>query len=203
MLRNKNSGANIYLKLGNPLLNYMSRLNKKTIAIPSNVTLTQADGVLSFKGPQGERKLNVLPYIEVALEAQTVRVSSPHNHKQARINQGTMWSLIRNAIEGVANGFKKVLEINGVGYRAALEGKTLVLSLGFVNPIRFTPPEDITLSVEKNIIRISGIDKESVGQTAAEIRGFKRPEPYKGKGIRYEGEVVRRKAGKKAATTGS
>ncbi len=179
----------------------MSRLARKIITINSGASVTLTDGVLFFKGPKGERQLKVLPYVQVAIQNQEISVKSDKNLRQAKANVGTMWSLIKNGLEGVLQGFKKVLEIEGVGYKANLEGKTLVLSLGFVNPIRFDPPSDVQIQVEKNQIVITGIDKESVGQAAAKIRSFKKPEPYKGKGIHYQGEVIRRKAGKKAVAS--
>ena len=130
-------------------------------------------------------------------------VKSDGDFKQARANCGTMWSLIRNAVQGVASGFSRSLEIEGVGYRAVLEGKELVLYLGYTQPVRLAPPVGVVIEVEKNTIKISGVDKELVNRTAAKIRAFRKPEPYKGKGIRYQGEVVRRKAGKKAAAVGA
>ncbi|KKW16411.1 MAG: 50S ribosomal protein L6 [Parcubacteria group bacterium GW2011_GWA1_50_14] len=181
----------------------MSRLSRKPIQIPEGVTVSVDGLLISVRGPKGEKTLPLLPFITVHSDSGAVTVQSEHHMTQANINTGTMWSLVRNAIQGVSSGFSKNLEIMGVGYRAAMEGGTLVLSLGFVNPIRFTPPEGVSVIVEKNVIRISGVDKEKVGQAAAEIRAFKKPEPYKGKGIRYEGEIVQRKAGKKAATAGA
>ena len=119
------------------------------------------------------------------------------------MNVGTMWSLARNAAQGVLSEFSKVLEIEGIGYRASIEGDTLVLSLGYAQPVRFKIPKDVSVRVEKNVITISGVDKQLVGETAATIRQLKKPEPYKGKGIRYRGEIIRRKAGKKATTASS
>ncbi len=179
----------------------MSRLAKKPIELKSGVSLVEDGGFLIFKGPKGEHQVRVLPFINVTVNGATVSVTTDKTMKQARANVGTMWSLIRNAVEGVSEGFKKVLEIEGIGFKANMDGKTLVLSLGFVNPVRVEPPKDIAVSVEKNTILISGIDKELVGRIAAQIRALKKPEPYKGKGIRYQGEVIRRKAGKKATAT--
>lgn len=181
----------------------MSRLNKKPVHILPNVSVSQDGNMINVKGPLGTKVLPCLPFVDIVVADSTVRVTSGHAHRQARMNQGTMWSLLKNAIHGVANGFMKTLEISGVGYRALLEGKVLVLSLGYVNPIRFEPPSGISIVVEKNSIKISGIDKEIVGLVAAKIRSFRKPEPYKGKGIRYEGEVIRRKTGKKAAAAGA
>ncbi|MEK9172992.1 MAG: 50S ribosomal protein L6 [Patescibacteria group bacterium] len=179
----------------------MSRLAKKSIEIKPGVTLVEDGGFLVFKGPKGEHKVKVLPFVNVAVKDAAISVTTSKTMKQARANVGTMWSITRNAIEGVSEGFKKVLEIEGIGFKAIMDGKTLVLSLGFVNPIRVEPPKDITVGVEKNTILVSGIDKELVGRIAAEIRALKKPEPYKGKGIHYQGEVIRRKAGKKATAT--
>lgn len=179
----------------------MSRLAKKPLTIASGVTVTNDGQFLTFKGPKGESKLKILEGIQVSIEGENINVSPSRNSKVSKMNTGTMWALIRNAIAGLTAGFSKVLEIEGVGFKAALEGKTLVLNLGFVNPIRFTAPEGIAISVEKNVITISGNDKQLVGQVATEIRAFKKPEPYKGKGIKYQGEVIRRKSGKKATAT--
>ena len=179
----------------------MSRLARKPIEITAGVTVTQADGRLTIKGVKGEKTLPVLFGIALEIAGNLITVSSTNSERQARANLGTMCSLLRNAILGVSSGFVKVLEIQGVGYRAILEGKTLVISLGYVHPVRFDAPEGVNMEVEKNLIKISGFDKELVGQAAAKIRSFKKPEPYKGKGIRYQGEVVKIKAGKKAATS--
>jgi len=179
----------------------MSRLAKKPLPIPQGATVAKEDGALLVKGPKGAMRVAILPHIEVTLSADSAEVKTEKTMKQARANSGTMWSLLRGALEGVTNGFSKVLELEGVGYRATMDGKMLVLNLGFANPVKMTPPEGISIVVEKNVITVSGISKELVGRVAAEIRAHKKPEPYKGKGIRYRGEVVRRKAGKKA--TGS
>ena len=178
----------------------MSRLARKPITVAAGVTVSQGNGALLVKGPKGEIRVPILPYIEVAGDS-SLMVSAKEENTQARANQGTMWSLIKNAMEGVMGGFVKILEIEGVGYRATLESDTLILALGYVNPVRFPIPEGIKIVVEKNTLTISGIDKELVGRVAAEIRALKKPEPYKGKGIHYRGEVIRRKVGKKATTT--
>ena len=179
----------------------MSRLAKKPIILEPGVSINQNAGILSFKGPKGEKKVKILPFIEIEIAGNNLKVNSSKSVKQARANLGTMWSLIKNAIIGVSEGFSRILEIEGIGYRATLEGTTLVLALGFVNPVKFNPPQGISIKVEKNQITVSGVDKEIVGQVAAQIRAFKKPEPYKGKGIHYQGEVIRRKAGKKATAT--
>ncbi len=177
----------------------MSRLAKKQIQLPEAVTVEEKSGMLLVKGPKGELRVRILPFLSLGIEDGSVGVSAVNQIRQSRANAGTMWSLIKNAAEGVATGFSKTLEIEGIGYRASVEGNTLILLLGYVQPVRVEIPEGITLKTEKNMIHISGIDKRLVGETAARIRQLKKPEPYKGKGIRYQGEVVRRKAGKKAA----
>lgn len=179
----------------------MSRLAKKPLNIISGVTVSKDGNFVDLKGPKGEYKIKILDGIEVLIEGDKVNVKPTRNSKIAKMNTGTMWSLIKNAIQGLTSGFTKILEIEGVGFKAAIEGKTLVLNLGFVNPIRFDFPPGITIAVEKNVITISGSDKQAVGQAAAQIRAFKKPEPYKGKGIKYQGEVIRRKSGKKATAT--
>jgi len=168
----------------------MSRLIKKALKVPTGVTATQNGAVLNVKGPKGSLVVKLAPGVTVKPEGDTLWVSA-----------GTEWSLTKNALEGVTNGFLKVLEIEGVGYRAVLEGKELVLFLGYALPVRLKVPENITIAVEKSTIKISGIDKDLVGRAAAEIRALKKPEPYKGKGIHYQGEVIRRKVGKKAGAT--
>lgn len=179
----------------------MSRLAKKPIVIPDGVTLRRDSDCIIVKGDKGEMRVRILPFVDIALEAQNARVTPTGTSRQARANVGTAWSLMRSAIEGVTRGFSKRLVIEGVGYRAVMEGNEVVLSLGYVLPVRFPVPRGVSLVVEKNTITISGTAKELVGKVAAEIRALKKPEPYKGKGIRYEEEIVRRKAGKKAVAT--
>ncbi len=181
----------------------MSRLAKKPILIPDGTTATLNSGQLLVKGPKGEKQIPVLRGVKISFEEKSILFQMESDSKENRTNVGTMWSLSKNAVSGVNQEFKKILEIEGVGFKANFDGKRLVLSLGFSHPVYFDPPAGITILVEKNQITISGIDKESVGQAAAQIRAFKKPEPYKGKGIHYQGEVIRRKAGKKAATTSS
>ena len=178
----------------------MSRLAKKPITIPTGVTVTASGGRLAVKGPKGEKELALLPRIAVKIEGDMITVATEGKDKQSRANCGTMWSLTNSAVQGVVQGFTKVLQIEGIGYRAVLEGKTLVLSLGYAHPVKVEPSPKVVVQVEKNMVTISGVDKELVGKTAAEIRALKPPEPYKGKGIRYQGEVIRMKAGKKAST---
>ena len=178
----------------------MSKLAKKPVTIPQGVTVTADANFAIVKGPKGELKIRIPEGVAWKMEEQGLMVSTHRNDKQSRANVGTTWALIRNAAQGCSAGFSKTLEIEGVGYKINVVGYTVVLSLGFVNPVRLPIPAGITATAEKSSMTISGVDKELVGRFAAEIRSLKKPEPYKGKGIRYQGEVIRRKVGKKAAT---
>jgi large subunit ribosomal protein L6 len=175
----------------------MSRLIKKPITIPAGVTLTATDGVLVVKGTKGENTILIPKDVVTKIEGENFWVSAAPGAKSQAI-QGTFWSLTRNAIEGVTEGFTKILELEGVGYRVLIEGKELVLFLGYALPVRVPIPSTVTIAVEKNTIKVTGINKDDVGRAAAEIRALKKPEPYKGKGIHYQGEVIRRKVGKRA-----
>jgi len=182
----------------------MSRLAKKPIIVSAGVTVREEKGAVIVRGPLGEKSLKILPLVAIRVEGENIFVDPQGESAQSRANAGTMWSLIKNAVRGTAVAFLKILEIEGVGYRAALEGDTIVLFLGYVNPIRVKIPSGVAVEIEKNAIKISGTDKDIVSRTAATIRAFKKPEPYKGKGIRYRGEIIKRKVGKKAgATTGA
>ena len=175
----------------------MSRIGKLPVAVPSGVNVSIADGEVQVKGPKGELRERVLSHVSVKLEDGKVVVERKGEGKVHRSAHGLTRTLVNNMIEGVSKGFRKSLEIQGVGYRAAKSGEKLNLTLGYSHPISFDPPKGITLSVEgTNKIHIEGIDKQQVGQVAAEIRGLRPPEPYKGKGIRYAGEFVRKKLGK-------
>lgn len=179
----------------------MSRVGKQPIQIPEGVEVKLDNDFVIVKGSKGELKNEIRSEIKVEIKDKEIKLKPVKFHKGTQALWGTYRSHIANMIEGVTKGFEKKLEIQGVGYRANLEGKDLVLSLGFSHPIKMKAPEGIEFKVEKNAITISGIDKQLVGQVAAEIRSKRKPEPYKGKGIRYEGEVVRRKAGKKVVGT--
>jgi large subunit ribosomal protein L6 len=178
----------------------MARLSSKPIQIPTGVTVHLEDNVLIAKGPKGELTRVVPKEVSVSFseDVQEITFTKLKNTKVAASLLGTIYVLAQNMIQGVSEGFTKILEFEGVGYRATVEGNELVLSLGFSHPIRYTSPESIDISTEKNEIRVTGIDKELVGQVAAIIRSYKKPEPYKGKGIRYSGEHIIRKQGKKA-----
>jgi large subunit ribosomal protein L6 len=177
----------------------MSRIGKRPVPIPSGVTVVVEDERVRVKGPKGELTHPVLAGTRVAVEGGEVRVSAERvTHNPAF---GTMRAKLNNMVLGVTSGFSKTLEIQGTGFRGAMEGHALVLQLGFSHPIRFEVPQGITIKLENPTrITVSGADKAQVGQVAADIRAFRPPEPYKGKGVRYEGEYVRRKAGKAAGS---
>lgn len=179
----------------------MSRLIKKSIEIPAGVTITVRGDLFMVAGPKGELSIAIVPGVKVVQKERELWIEKGEGLANEAM-LGTTWALARNAIEGVTKGFSKKLEIEGVGYRAAVEGKDLVLFLGYAQPVRVPVPDGIAVSVDKNTaILFSGTSKENVGQIAAKVRALKKPEPYKGKGIHYEGEVIRRKVGKKAGTT--
>lgn len=179
----------------------MSRIGKKPILIPEDVEVKIDDQKVAVKGPKGELSQEIRSEIKVEQKQGQIFVSPQARTKQTKAFWGLSRTLIFNMLQGVREGYKKSLQMEGVGYRARVEGKELVLEVGFSHPVKIPTPEDIEFSVEKNIIIVSGIDKAKVGQTAAKIRAIRPPEPYKGKGIRYVGEVIRRKEGKKAAGT--
>lgn len=174
----------------------MSRIGKQPIAVPAGVTVTINGSEVTVKGAKGTLTQSFDSAMNIALEDNHVVVTRPNDLKRNRALHGLTRTLIANMIEGVTNGFTKVLEINGVGYRAQKQGKKLVLSLGYSHPVEMEDPEGLTTAVDGNKITVSGIDKAAVGQFAAEIRDKRRPEPYKGKGIKYIDEVIRRKEGK-------
>lgn len=178
----------------------MSKIGKKPITIPKDVQVKMDNGFVSVKGPKGELKKFIPGDVELNIEGGILKVA-PQNIKDKAM-WGLASSLIKNMITGVTQGFETILEFQGVGYKAAIKGNDLELGLGFSHPITIKASEGIIFKAEKNVIRIQGMDKELVGETAAEIRSWRRPEPYKGSGIRYQGEVIKRKAGKKAVATG-
>lgn len=179
----------------------MSRIGVRPITIPSGTTVTQTESILEFQGSKGQLSLTVHPRLAVAVTNESIAVERHSNDRFARSLHGLQRMLIANAVEGVSTGFTKRLEMHGVGYRAQTNGSTLTLTVGFTHPVIIEAPEGITFTVDRtNIISVQGIDKQRVGQVAANIRAVRKPEPYKGKGIRYVGEQVRRKAGKAAKT---
>ena len=178
----------------------MSRVGRMPIEIPAGVTVSQNENMLTVKGAKGELTRTFHPDINIAVEENVITVTRPSDGKEHRSLHGLTRALVANMVTGVHEGFTKTLEINGVGYRAAKQGNKLALTLGFSHPVEMEAPAGITIDVPApNKIVVSGADKEVVGAVAADIRKWRKPEPYKGKGIRYEGEVVRRKAGKAGA----
>lgn len=178
----------------------MSRIGSNPIIIPDAVTLTlEGQKQVLVKGPKGQLSLKIPRLVSLKVEESKALVVKDNDTKQADSLQGTIQRLLTNMIIGVTNGFEKQLELVGTGYRVAKQGKKIVLSLGYSHTIDFEPPENIALEIEgNNKIKVTGIDKQQVGQVAATIRSFRPPEPYKGKGVKYSDEVVRRKAGKAA-----
>ncbi|ERI06771.1 50S ribosomal protein L6 [Aneurinibacillus aneurinilyticus] len=175
----------------------MSRIGKKPIAIPEGVDVKLDGTVLTVKGPKGTLTRTLHEEVTVKVEGNEISVERPSDHKLHRALHGTTRSIIANMVEGVTNGFSKTLELVGVGYRATKSGSNLTLNVGYSHPVEITPEQGIEFEVPAQTqIIVKGIDKERVGQVASEIRAVRRPEPYKGKGIRYQGERVRRKEGK-------
>lgn len=175
----------------------MSRIGLKPIAIPAGVDFSVNGNTVTVKGPNGTLTLDKHPNITVSVEGSEVNVSRPNDNKENRSLHGLTRSLIANMVEGVTNGFKKVLEVNGVGYRVQLQGSNLVMNLGFSHQVIMTPPEGVKVECPSATqIIISGADKQAVGQFAAQVREKRPPEPYKGKGIKYAEEHIRRKEGK-------
>ena len=177
----------------------MSRIGKQPIPIPQGVQVALEDHTVSVRGPKGELTHTWPQRITVTRDGDVLHVERPSDAKQDKAYQGLVQRLISNMVRGVTEGFRKELEIQGVGYRAEMQAKTLVMQLGFSHEIRYDAPQGITISTPRQTaIVVEGVDKQRVGQTAAEIRHWRPPEPYKGKGIRHVGEHVRRKAGKRA-----
>jgi large subunit ribosomal protein L6 len=175
----------------------MSRIGRQPVVIPAGVTVTIADGnKITVKGPKGTLERVLAPEMDIKVENDTVVVTRPNDLKKMKSLHGLTRTLINNMVTGVSAGFTKELEVNGVGYRAAKQGKKLVLNLGYSHVVEMVDPEGLESTVDGNKITVKGIDKEKVGQYAAEIRDKRRPEPYKGKGIKYVDEVIRRKVGK-------
>jgi large subunit ribosomal protein L6 len=175
----------------------MSRIGKKPVPVPNGVTVTVNGRAISVKGPKGELSRNLHPDMQVKVENGTVTVNRPSDEDQHRALHGLTRSLIANMVEGVTQGYKKQLEITGVGYKAEVKPFGLQLALGYSHPVEYRAPAGIKLTApQPTAVVIEGADKEKVGQVAAEIRALRKPEPYKGKGVKYQGEQIRRKAGK-------
>lgn len=176
----------------------MSRIGKAPVAIPAGVTVTLGDGI-QVKGPKGTLRRPVVQHVDVAVVGSEVVVTRKGDSRPARSNHGLMRALIRNMVQGVTTGFKKELEVIGTGYRAEVRGRNLLLNLGYSHQVEFAIPTGIDVAVDKaNVIAVSGIDRELVGQVAANIRDNRKPDRYKGKGVRYKGEYILIKAGKTA-----
>ncbi|GIN36880.1 50S ribosomal protein L6 [Bacillus licheniformis] len=177
----------------------MSRVGKKLLEIPSGVTVTLNDNTVTVKGPKGELTRTFHPDMKIKIEDNVLTVERPSDNKEHRALHGTTRSIIGNMVEGVSKGFERGLELVGVGYRASKSGNKLVLNVGYSHPVEIVPENGIEIEVPSQTkVVVKGTDKERVGATAANIRAVRSPEPYKGKGIRYEGEMVRRKEGKSA-----
>ena len=179
----------------------MSRIGKQPIELTAGVTVTADGSTVTVGGPKGTLRRALRPEVQIVQEGNMLSVKPVGTSRETSAYWGLVRALVAGMVEGVSRGFEKKLEVVGVGYRPTLDGEVLQLTLGYSHPVRVEAPAGISFKVEKNTITVSGIDKELVGNTAAKIRALKKPEPYKGKGIRYLGEVVRRKAGKKATAS--
>jgi len=175
----------------------MSRVGKKVIAIPDKTAIDYKNRVLVVKGDKGTLTRTIHPAVDLEIKDNTISVRIEQEDRKTRSLQGLTRSLVANMVDGVSKGFERTLEINGIGYRAEMKGNSIVLNLGYSHPIDFPLPKGISATVDKNnVIKLSGIDKEQLGQTAASIRKLRKPEPYKGKGVKYAEEYIQRKAGK-------
>jgi len=177
----------------------MSRVGNAPIQLPAGTTVSENGGVVQVKGPKGELSQALVEHTSIAVEDGTLSVKRADDSRTSRANHGLMRALLNNMVAGVTTGFSKQLEINGIGYRADVRGTNLVLNLGYSHPISYAIPQGINITSDKNnVVTVTGIDKQQVCQVAANIRGFRKPDSYKGKGVRYVGEHVRLKAGKSA-----
>ena len=192
--------ARYYLKFGNT---HMSKIGKKPIQVPKGVDISISNDLITVKGPKGTLKKNIPADVSIKVEGDVLTIiPTDKNSRENRTVWGLARALVQNMIIGVTDGFEKVLEFQGVGYKANAKGNDLEMGLGFSHPVLIKGHDGISFKTEKNSIKIQGADKELIGKIAAEIRVLRPPEPYKGSGIRYAGEVIRRKAGKKAAASG-
>ena len=179
----------------------MSRIGKRPIPITKDVEVKMNGDMMTVKGPKGVLQRRIHNKIKVEINDENLLLTVGDNHRETRELHGLFGALILNMVTGVTKGFEKALEIVGVGYRAELKGKTVIFNLGYSNPVHFELPDGIDANVDKNKVSLTGIDKELLGRTAAKIRSLRKPEPYKGKGIKYADEMIRRKAGKAGAAT--
>ena len=178
----------------------MSRIGKQPVALPAGITARVADGTVVLKGPKGELALKLPAAVSVAVEGNELAVARAGDDKQSRADHGTTRALLQNMVVGVKDGYSRELEIQGVGFKASIAGNTLTLNVGYSHPVEYVVPDGIKVEVADGTnLKVSGIDKQLVGQVSARIRSFRPPEPYKGKGVRYKDERVRRKAGKTVA----
>ena len=178
----------------------MSRIGKQPVTLPAGISARVADGVVTLKGTKGELSLKVPETVTVAQEGSVLNVTRKGDDKQSRADHGTIRALLQNMLVGIKDGYSRELEIQGVGFKASIAGKQLTMSVGYSHPVEYTVPDGITVAVTDGVkLKVSGIDKQLVGQVSARIRAFRPPEPYKGKGVRYKDERVRRKAGKTVA----
>jgi len=176
----------------------MSRIGRQPITIPAGVTVEQADRLIKVSGPKGNLELTLMPDLKIEQADNVITLTKEVETPETQRSYGLMRTLVNNMVVGVSQGFTRQLEINGVGYRASVAGNVITLSLGFSHPVIFTLPAGVEAKIEKNLVTITGFDKQLVGQVAADLRALKKPEPYKGKGIKYVEERIRRKAGKTA-----
>ncbi|MGD9612888.1 MAG: 50S ribosomal protein L6 [Kiritimatiellia bacterium] len=178
----------------------MSRIGKQPVALPAGISAQVADGTVTLKGPKGELSLKLPATVAVALEGNVLNVARAGDDKQSRADHGTTRALLQNIVVGVKDGYSRDLEIQGVGFKANIAGNKLTLNVGYSHPVEYVVPDGVAVAVvDGTQIKVSGIDKQLVGQVSARIRSFRPPEPYKGKGVRYKDERVRRKAGKTVA----
>jgi large subunit ribosomal protein L6 len=178
----------------------MSRIGKQPVTLPAGLSARVADGVVTVKGPKGELSLKVPGTVAVTQEGAVLNVARQGDDKQSRADHGTIRALLQNMLVGVKDGYSRDLEIQGVGFKASIAGKQLTMNVGYSHPVEYTVPDGIAVAVTDGVqLKVSGIDKQLVGQVSARIRSFRPPEPYKGKGVRYKDERVRRKAGKTVA----
>lgn len=180
----------------------MSRVGKRPVEVPESVTVDIASSKVTTKGPKGELSINLPKGIKVEADGAVLNVKRLNDEKEQKAKHGLVRSLVQNMVTGVSEGFKKQLQVTGVGFKVNVQGQKLVLALGFSHDIEYQIPEGLSITADKNTITVEGIDKQQVGNAAAEIRAFHKPEPYKGKGIAYVDEYIIRKAGKAAATAG-
>ena len=178
----------------------MSRIGKQPVALPAGIAARVADGAVTLKGPKGELTLKMPESVAVALEGSSLVVTRTGDDKQSRADHGTTRALLQNMVEGVKDGYSRELEIQGVGFKASIAGNKLTMNVGYSHPVEYVVPDGVAVTVTDGTqLKVSGIDKQLVGQVSARIRSFRPPEPYKGKGVRYKNERVRRKAGKTVA----